>query len=122
MRQLLEGTMTRRSFVGTATGAAIAIRSAAAATAEGPKPNSNFGGVRIGCNTYSFRGEIFTAEDTLKALVDAGLSEVELKEGPIQAFTGLSGVGRNSPCPCGSGQKYKRCCGVNAPPILNNAA
>ena len=31
-------------------------------------------------------------------------------------------VGRNSPCPCGSGQKYKRCCGVNAPPILNHAA
>ena len=31
-------------------------------------------------------------------------------------------VGRNSPCPCGSGNKYKRCCGVNAPPILNNAA
>jgi len=22
-------------------------------------------------------------------------------------------TGRNSPCPCGSGQKYKRCCGVN---------
>jgi predicted aspartyl protease len=22
-----------------------------------------------------------------------------------------SGPGRNSPCPCGSGQKYKRCCG-----------
>jgi uncharacterized protein YecA (UPF0149 family) len=20
-------------------------------------------------------------------------------------------VGRNDPCPCGSGQKYKRCCG-----------
>ena len=31
-------------------------------------------------------------------------------------------VGRNSPCPCGSGQKYKRCCGVNAPPIYNQAA
>ena len=31
-------------------------------------------------------------------------------------------VGRNSPCPCGSGLKYKRCCGVNAPPILNQAA
>ncbi|MCC6586811.1 MAG: SEC-C domain-containing protein, partial [Bryobacterales bacterium] len=31
-------------------------------------------------------------------------------------------IGRNSPCPCGSGNKYKRCCGVNAPPILNNAA
>ena len=23
----------------------------------------------------------------------------------------LSGPGRNSPCPCGSGRKYKRCCG-----------
>ncbi len=23
-------------------------------------------------------------------------------------------VGRNSPCPCGSGKKYKKCCGVNA--------
>lgn len=23
-------------------------------------------------------------------------------------------VGRNDPCPCGSGQKYKRCCGGNA--------
>ncbi|MCC6586447.1 MAG: SEC-C domain-containing protein [Bryobacterales bacterium] len=33
-----------------------------------------------------------------------------------------SQVGRNSPCPCGSGQKFKRCCGVNAPPIINNAA
>ena len=31
-------------------------------------------------------------------------------------------VGRNSPCPCGSGRKFKRCCGHNAPPILNNAA
>ena len=27
-------------------------------------------------------------------------------------------VGRNSPCPCGSGVKYKRCCGKDAPPVL----
>jgi hypothetical protein len=24
-----------------------------------------------------------------------------------------SKVGRNEPCPCGSGRKYKRCCGAN---------
>jgi hypothetical protein len=29
---------------------------------------------------------------------------------------------RNAPCPCGSGDKYKRCCGKNAPPVLNRAA
>jgi len=22
-------------------------------------------------------------------------------------------VGRNDPCPCGSGKKYKKCCGIN---------
>ena len=22
-------------------------------------------------------------------------------------------IGRNAPCPCGSGKKYKRCCGAN---------
>jgi len=26
---------------------------------------------------------------------------------------------RNAPCPCGSGQKYKRCCGRHAPAVLS---
>jgi hypothetical protein len=29
---------------------------------------------------------------------------------------------RNAPCTCGSGIKYKRCCGTGAPAILNQAA
>ncbi len=29
---------------------------------------------------------------------------------------------RNAACPCGSGVKYKRCCGQNAPAVLQNAA
>jgi uncharacterized protein YecA (UPF0149 family) len=29
---------------------------------------------------------------------------------------------RNALCPCGSGTKYKRCCGKDAPPVLNLAA
>ena len=28
---------------------------------------------------------------------------------------------RNAQCPCNSGQKYKRCCGKNAPPMLHAA-
>ncbi len=31
----------------------------------------------------------------------------------------VKGVGRNEPCPCGSGVKYKRCHGVDAPPVLS---
>jgi hypothetical protein len=30
-----------------------------------------------------------------------------------------SSTPRNAPCPCGSGEKYKRCCGRNAPAILS---
>jgi hypothetical protein len=31
-------------------------------------------------------------------------------------------IARNALCPCGSGIKYKRCCGANAPPKLCHAA
>lgn len=30
---------------------------------------------------------------------------------PASPVTRVAGPGRNDPCPCGSGQKYKRCCG-----------
>jgi hypothetical protein len=32
-----------------------------------------------------------------------------------------AGTPRNAPCPCNSGQKYKRCCGKDAPPVLKAA-
>lgn len=31
-------------------------------------------------------------------------------------------IPRSAPCPCNSGEKYKRCCGKNAPPVLSRAA
>lgn len=31
-------------------------------------------------------------------------------------------IGRNTFCPCKSGKKYKRCCGLNAPPIIHTKA
>src|SRR5947209_8400859 len=33
---------------------------------------------------------------------------------PQQVVRGAAKVGRNDPCPCGSGEKYKKCCGVTA--------
>lgn len=29
----------------------------------------------------------------------------------------MARIGRNQPCPCGSGRKYKRCCGQSAPEL-----
>lgn len=28
-------------------------------------------------------------------------------------------IGRNDPCPCGSGQKYKKCCALKPPPVTH---
>jgi preprotein translocase subunit SecA len=34
-----------------------------------------------------------------------------LRVSSLQATAGRQKVGRNDPCPCGSGKKFKRCCG-----------
>ncbi|MEA3241887.1 MAG: SEC-C metal-binding domain-containing protein, partial [Pseudomonadota bacterium] len=31
--------------------------------------------------------------------------------GPVQFQRDAPKTGRNEPCPCGSGKKYKKCCG-----------
>jgi sugar phosphate isomerase/epimerase len=83
----------RRFLAGTAAASAAAmigrlsLADDAAPAASGDKPNSVFGGVAIGTNTYSYRGgKINTAEETLKALLDDGLSECELKDGPLRDY------------------------------------
>lgn len=40
-----------------------------------------------------------------------GLPSPELVEVGAAAVAAKSGPGRNDPCPCGSGKKYKKCCG-----------
>jgi sugar phosphate isomerase/epimerase len=92
-----EGLTTRRAFLGSAaTFAACALlpRHAAGAAAPPAKPHSVFNGVRIGCITYSFRSMFTKADDTLNALVQCGLSEVELMGGPIELFAGITAAQR----------------------------
>ncbi len=94
----MKDSTSRRSFLArtttlTAFGfAAPRLWTAAGtgASAAAAKPNSVFKGVRIGCITYSYRGGINTAEETLQALIQDGLSEVELMDGPIVSYAGLS--------------------------------
>lgn len=100
---------TRRSFLGAtaalAAGAFVPGRLLAApAACPCGKLNSVFNGVRIGCITYSYRPNINTAEETLQALLDCGLSEVELMGGPIQSYAGIAaapraGKGKPAPAP-----------------------
>jgi sugar phosphate isomerase/epimerase len=92
-RIITDELTTRRGFLGGAAAlAACAVLPGRVLAAAAPgKPNSVFNGVRIGCITYSYRSDISSAEDTLKALIEDGLSEVELMGGPIQAYAGVSG-------------------------------
>ena len=39
------------------------------------------------------------------------ISDLELLLNPPQTRVAEAKVGRNEPCPCGSGKKYKKCCG-----------
>jgi preprotein translocase subunit SecA len=43
------------------------------------------------------------------------LDEIRMSTGgeaPVQQVVRGDKVGRNDPCPCGSGKKYKKCCGA----------
>lgn len=49
--------------------------------------------------------EIYTEEE-LKKLYKEQKASTTIRKGKK--------IGRNDPCPCGSGKKYKKCCGKNA--------
>ena len=87
----------------------------------------------------AFRMESFDMFDEMTALIREGTvitlltfrlkSEEDIKREQAAKITATSGatdgsdkkrpikkgekVGRNDPCPCGSGKKYKKCCGMN---------
>jgi SWIM/SEC-C metal-binding protein len=52
---------------------------------------------------------------TYKITVDADAPEdtndLEILLNPIKTSIAEEKIGRNDPCPCGSGKKYKKCCG-----------
>lgn len=64
-------------------------------------------------------------EETLRILFKANFKETASERKDVAVITGESSgntapqqrrvkkVGRNEPCPCGSGKKYKHCCGRN---------
>jgi preprotein translocase subunit SecA len=60
-------------------------------------------------NAYAGRGPTTAAQAPGEGPAQPGGTEGKRK--PVR--TGEK-VGRNDPCPCGSGKKYKKCCGKNA--------
>jgi len=106
----MNSSTTRRAFLGSAAAAAACL-ALPRRTLAASKPNSIFNGVRIGAISYSYRSMANTAEETLQALLDDGLSEVELMGGPIQLYAGIPGA---------SGARKAR--DKNAPPTAADLA
>ena len=56
--------------------------------------------------------EIFVPGEGSSLLDPAHAEEEEEEEERAEPYVAAVKVGRNDPCPCGSGKKYKKCCGV----------
>ena len=52
------------------------------------------------------------AEDEESVQLDSAGSEPEIKLPTVTIRREMPKVGRNDPCPCGSGKKYKQCHGA----------
>jgi hypothetical protein len=63
--------------------------------------------------------EVANLEPTPEAQIpDTQKDEPKSFDGTVAEFTERTQlIPRSSPCPCGSGEKYKRCCGKDAPPV-----
>lgn len=57
-------------------------------------------------NTY-----LRLVNDALHKKEKDGVVEVRMTEQEIKENAAKKSIGRNNPCPCGSGKKYKNCCG-----------
>ena len=53
--------------------------------------------------------------DVFASMMSGGGGAIPVSAAPAPAMPAprRDAVGRNDPCPCGSGKKYKKCCGRN---------
>ena len=58
-----------------------------------------------------FEENSWICEITVDAEKPENTTDLELLQNPILPAKAAPKVGRNDPCTCGSGKKYKKCCG-----------
>jgi preprotein translocase subunit SecA len=81
---------------------------------QGPEPGGN--GHRAPRNVSTSMDEIEEAFQRRKRreLEQARMAGAGDQQQVQQVVRNAAKVGRNDPCPCGSGKKYKKCCGTQA--------
>ncbi|UCG17812.1 MAG: SPASM domain-containing protein, partial [Phycisphaerales bacterium] len=88
---------------------------------RGGCPKERFGAVAAAQPSYfceAYQTFFRHADDRLRGLADdwrqAQRTSAELCRHASRVLDAGVRPGRNDPCPCGSGRKYKRCCGASA--------
>ena len=68
----------------------------------------------IGIGAPVERNKRYTLKNglSLYEMTDAELAKHFIKKEPEPPITKQAKIGRNEPCPCGRGRKYKKCCGA----------
>ena len=61
--------------------------------------------------TLIFEEKLWKYTIELKPDKPEDITDLEILLNPPKSKTTEKKVGRNEPCPCGSGNKYKKCCG-----------
>jgi uncharacterized protein YecA (UPF0149 family) len=65
---------------------------------------------------FELRREVFTGESKAEIMRKMDARHVELEQEaiaerrPLPQLVHRTKIGRNAPCPCGSGRKLKKCC------------
>ena len=103
-RARLAGSVVNTEIMLEVTELAVGAPEHAIPAAIHPFTGSN--GERIGHE--SFCREVWPVEVASRMAGSGDLQPVQ------QVVRGSAKIGRNDPCPCGSGKKYKKCCGTNA--------
>jgi sugar phosphate isomerase/epimerase len=101
---------TRRRFTQLALGAlpGAGLLSSMTTLLAADRPNSKVAGVQIGLNVpYSFGVPTMSGEETLKNCVELGLSGVELRTQPVEAYLGLPAEFSNAKKPKGAPKDTK---------------
>ena len=94
------------SVLAQATAAASGVNQQAARAAQASRVTSAPAASSV--SSDAFDKALAMAE---KAQAARAAAENGAARGPVKAAVS---VGRNDPCPCGSGKKYKKCCGANS--------
>ncbi len=56
---------------------------------------------------------LYNLEEWSNIFTEEEKKEIEKEYNKSKTFVNTNKVGRNDLCPCGSGKKYKKCCGAN---------